>query len=91
MRFTKLMNCRLVSSTPHGLAFAGERGESLQVHVLADDLIRVTMFPDGQPRLKRTWAIVGKNGEMPHRGTPAAMTSRPFHGRRLKKWMAITL
>ncbi|MBI5651557.1 MAG: glycoside hydrolase family 31 protein [Chloroflexi bacterium] len=65
MRLTILKNFK-PSNSP--LRFTGARGENFQIHVLADDLIRVTMFPDGKPRLKRTWSVVGKDGDVPREG-----------------------
>jgi alpha-glucosidase len=70
MRMTQPANVRLVDSslTSSTLAFAGERGERFQVSVLADDLIRVQMFPDGRPRFPRTWTVVGQEGDVPYEG-----------------------
>jgi alpha-glucosidase len=70
MRMTQPANVRLLDSslTSSTLAFAGERGERLQVSVLGDDLIRVQMFPDGGPRFPRTWLVVGPEGDVPCEG-----------------------
>jgi alpha-glucosidase len=70
MRMTQPANVRLVDSslTSSTLAFAGERGEHLRVSVLADDLIRVQMLPDGRPRFPRTWTVVGQEGDVPYEG-----------------------
>ena len=70
MRMTQPANVRLADSslTLSMLAFAGERGERLQVSVLGDDLIRVQMCPDGQPRFPRTWTVVGQEGDVPYEG-----------------------
>ncbi len=57
-----------MDSTAHPLVFTGERGEGLQVSILDDDLIRVEHFPDGKPRLNRTWTVVGKDGAVPREG-----------------------
>jgi len=70
MRMTQPANVRLVNSsiTSSSLAFAGERGERFQLSVLADDLIRVQMFPNGWSRFQRTWMVVGKDGDVPCEG-----------------------
>ena len=70
MRLTQPANVRLVndSATSSSLAFSGERGERFQVSVLADDLIRVQMFPNGKARFQRTWMVVGKDGDVPREG-----------------------
>jgi alpha-glucosidase len=70
MRMTQPTNVRLMDSslTSSTLAFAGERGERFQVSVLADDLIRVQMFPNGRSRFQRTWMVVGKEGDVPCEG-----------------------
>lgn len=68
MRLTTLTRVSLVDSTGHPLVFTSERGERLQVSVLADDLIRVEHFPDGKPRLNRTWMVIGKDGDVPREG-----------------------
>ena len=58
----------LIDSAAHPLIFLGERDERLQISVLNDDLIRVEHYPDGKPRLNRTWTIVGKDGDVPREG-----------------------
>ncbi|MBN1888666.1 MAG: DUF4968 domain-containing protein, partial [Thermoflexales bacterium] len=70
MRITNPANVRLEDSslTSSTLAFSGERGERFQLSVLADDLVRVQMFPNGQPRFPRTWLVVGKEGDVPCEG-----------------------
>lgn len=70
MRMTKPANVRLLDNLPTSptLAFAGERGERLQVSVLDDSLIRVQMLPDGRPRFSRTWMVVGQDGDVPYEG-----------------------
>lgn len=57
-----------VAQAGHPLIFTGQRGEQFQISILNDDLIRVQFFPDGQPRLNRTWMVVGSNGDMPREG-----------------------
>jgi len=70
MRMTQPTNVRRVdhSSSSATLAFAGERGERFQVSVLDDDLIRVQMLPNGQPRFPRTWMVVGNERDVPCEG-----------------------
>ncbi len=55
-----------VPATP--LVFTGSRGEQFQISVLEDDIIRVEHWPDGKPRLNRTWTIVDKDGNAPREG-----------------------
>jgi alpha-glucosidase len=50
------------------LQFNGSRGETFHIDVLNHDLIRVRHYPDGKPRLNRTWSVVGKNGDVPLEG-----------------------
>jgi alpha-glucosidase len=59
------------------LVFTGRRGEHFQITVLEHDLIRVEHFPDGQPRLDRTWMVVGRDGDVPRQGRPRTDLS-PF-------------
>lgn len=68
MRIAHPTGVRLVDPGAHPLVFAGERGERLQITVLAHDLVRVQHFPDGAPRLDRTWMIVGADGDVPREG-----------------------
>lgn len=60
----------LTDPTAHPLVFIGEWGERFQISVLAHDLIRVQLFPDGRPRLDRTWMVVGPDGDVPREGRP---------------------
>ncbi len=59
---------RLTGRDGPALDFAGARGERLRVTVLDHALIRVQHWPDGTPRLTRTWAIVGPDGDVPREG-----------------------
>jgi alpha-glucosidase len=68
MRITQATHVSLDEPISHPLTFSGGRGERFQVNVLEDDLIRVQHWPDGQPRLGRTWMIVGADGDVPHEG-----------------------
>ena len=58
----------LQETSIQGLRFKGHHQETLQISVLEEDIIRVQHFPDGKPRLSRTWSIAGKNGEVPLQG-----------------------
>ena len=68
MRLTRPAHVSLIDPAAHPLALRGERGERLQISVLDHDLIRVQHWPDGAPRLDRTWMIVGPDGDTPHEG-----------------------
>ena len=35
---------------------------------MEDALIRVQFWPDGQPRLDRTWLVAGPDGDVPREG-----------------------
>ena len=68
MRITHPGHVSLVDPGAHPLVFTGQGGERFQISVLEDDLIRVQHLPDGQPRLDRTWMVVGTNGDVPREG-----------------------
>lgn len=68
MRLTTLTQVHLQETQSHTLTFVGARGERFCVSVLENDLIRVQMFPEGTPRLDRTWTVVGKDGDVPREG-----------------------
>ncbi len=51
-----------------GLKFKGHHQETFQISVLEEDIIRVQHFPDGKPRLSRTWSIADKDGDVPLEG-----------------------
>jgi alpha-glucosidase len=68
MRLTNSSPVKLQNTLSHGLSFAGERGEQFQITVLEDDLIRVQHYPEGRPRLDRTWMIVDQTGDVPREG-----------------------
>jgi alpha-glucosidase len=59
MRIVQPSNASLVDQNAHPLVFHAQRGERLQISVLEDDLVRVQHLPDGQPRLDRTWTVIG--------------------------------
>jgi alpha-glucosidase len=50
------------------MVFNGSRGERIQISVLEEDIIRVEHWPDGKPRLNRTWTVVSKDGDVPREG-----------------------
>ncbi len=56
-----------VQPTGHPLEFTGERGERLILNILSDRIVRVRLYPDGGPRLDRTWTV-GANGHFPLEG-----------------------
>jgi alpha-glucosidase len=66
MRLTTLQNLRLINHA--GLHFANQNDKILRIAVLNHDLIRVQFCPDGQPRLSRTWTVVGGDGDVPREG-----------------------
>jgi alpha-glucosidase len=57
-----------VETDGHSLYFKGQRGEHVRVSVLDHSLIRVQHYPDGAPRLDRTWMVVGADGDTPREG-----------------------
>jgi alpha-glucosidase len=68
MRITQPGHLSLIDPAAHPLAFVGQRGERFQISVLEDDVVRIQHWPDGQPRLDRTWMIVGTDGDVPREG-----------------------
>ncbi|MEW5956188.1 MAG: glycoside hydrolase family 31 protein [Chloroflexota bacterium] len=68
MRLTQPASVSLLDPAAHPLVFNGQRGERFQISVLEDTLIRVQHFPDGRPRLDRTWLVVGPDGDVPREG-----------------------
>lgn len=65
MRLTTLRN---LSPTEQNGLFVSQQNETLHINVLDHDLIRVRFYPDGQPRLDRTWMVVGQDGVTPREG-----------------------
>src|SRR5690554_3401384 len=63
-------NVTLHSHDADALTFEGKRGERFQISVLDHDLVRVQFWPDGMPRLDRTWSVVGPSGDVPLEGRP---------------------
>ncbi|MBN1964464.1 MAG: glycoside hydrolase family 31 protein [Anaerolineae bacterium] len=70
MRLTTPRRMTLTDPAAHPLTFVGARGERFLLSVLDHDLIRVQGWPDGAPRLDRTWLVVDQDGEMPRQGRP---------------------
>jgi len=68
MRITRPRLIHLQAAPSHPLTFKGENREIFQITVLEEDIIRVQHFPDGKPRLNRTWSIVGADGDVPLEG-----------------------
>ncbi len=68
MRLTRPSDLRLTDVTPHMLIFTADGGERFQLTVLDHDLLRVQFFPDGKPRVERTWTIVDETGDTPREG-----------------------
>lgn len=54
-----------------------ESGVLVRVAVLSDDVVRVTMLPEGDYRLDRTWWVVDETGDTPREGRQRADLS-PF-------------
>ena len=67
-RITCLTHVSLADPAAHPLVLVGQRGERFAISVLDDDLIHVQHFPDGQPRLERTWMVVGREDDAPREG-----------------------
>ena len=57
-----------VTDDENSLTVTGQNDERLTVVALSESIIRVTMMPDGQPRLNRSWSVVGDAGEIPREG-----------------------
>ncbi len=68
MRLVNPLQFKLADPGSHPLVLTGPHGERFQVSVLENDLIRVQHFPDGTPRMDRTWTVVGKDGDVPREG-----------------------
>lgn len=68
MRIRQPKSIFLQKESTETLVFKGQHGETFQVTVLEEDVIRVQHFPDGQPRLKRTWSIACVDGDVPLEG-----------------------
>jgi alpha-glucosidase len=66
MRLATLHELR--ASEHDELQFSTPRQEILRINVLDHDLIRVRFCPEGQPRLDRTWMVVGQDGDAPREG-----------------------
>ncbi|NDJ76805.1 MAG: glycoside hydrolase family 31 protein [Chloroflexi bacterium] len=58
----------VVDLTAHSVVFSGQGVQRFQISVLEHDLIRVRCYPHGEPRLDRTWMVVGADGDVPREG-----------------------
>lgn len=65
---TFLTGVQFKQSTPSGVELTASRGEFLAVNVLENDLVRVRIYPQGSPRLDRTWLVLDEKGQMPREG-----------------------
>lgn len=59
---------RLLSSDADSITLVGDRGERVQITLLDHGLVRVQHWPDGAPRLDRTWCVAGPAGDVPLEG-----------------------
>lgn len=79
MRFQTPQNVTLRDLYGQGATFIAEGGEWFDVGFVAEHVVRVRHYPDGKPRMNRTWAIVDQNGAMPREGrqreAPASFVS----------------
>mmetsp|Transcript_29426 Transcript_29426/g.49501 ORF Transcript_29426/g.49501 Transcript_29426/m.49501 type:complete len:817 (+) Transcript_29426:2-2452(+) len=50
------------------LLFSSEHGEALNVHVLEDDIVRVSFYPEGKPKLDRTWIVLNHGKDIGRSG-----------------------
>jgi alpha-glucosidase len=63
MRIIHPSNISLVDPKAHPFDFIGDNRDRFRVSVLEHDLIRVQHLPDGEPRLNRTWMVIGFDRE----------------------------
>lgn len=63
----RLTTVHQVTPTENPLEFVGTRGERLILNIIDHHIVRVRLYPEGKPRLDRTW-MVGANGEFPREG-----------------------
>lgn len=68
MRIYTPQTAALTTVGNHRLTFTGGRGERFDVFILDHDLIRVCHYPDGRPRLDRTWLITAGADDVPLAG-----------------------
>lgn len=68
MRFTIPSDVSPADLKQHPIIMNGARGERVTLTVLNHGLIRVQHYPDGQPRLDRTWMIADVSGDVPREG-----------------------
>lgn len=65
----RLHTVHAIHATDPLLTFVGEHGERLNLSVIDQHVIRVRLYPEGAPRLDRTW-MVGDGGAFPREGLP---------------------
>lgn len=70
MRLTRFSPVSIRQIHDNRTDFTGAHGEAATITVLDHDMIRVQYLPDGEPRLARTWAVVGEDGDVPREGRP---------------------
>ena len=68
MRLTTLQQLDPTPANP--LQFTAAHGETLHIDVLEPTIVRVRVWPEPQPRLDRTWLMLGQMGEAPLAGLP---------------------
>lgn len=66
----------------NGVTFTCDKGETLKISPLRDDVVRVQFWPGEAPALTHTWAVVYPDGSMPREGRqrdePCALSPAPF-------------
>jgi alpha-glucosidase len=68
MRIATPTHAALDDPAAHPVTLTAAGGERFQISILESDLVRVQHFPAGQPRLDRTWMVVGADGDVPRAG-----------------------
>lgn len=80
----RLTTVHTVTPTDTPLTFVGGRGERLILTVIDQHIVRVRFYPDGTPRLDRTW-MVGAKGRFPREGLDRdAIPSLPVDGQTVR-------
>ncbi len=70
MRLTYHQHTSLADTDTHGITVNGAQDERFTMTVLEHDIVRVQHWPDGAPRLNRTWLVVDDSGDTPREGRP---------------------
>ena len=70
MRLSHSHPVDLVHHQNNSLGFQGTRypDETFSIHILSPNIVRVCHYPDGEPRLNRTWMIVEDDNDVPYEG-----------------------